>query len=91
MRIISCLAATLSLVTIAMSNSLAEGEKTVSPALRFTMNDLGGKPVDLAQFQGNFEKFLIGRNGEVVGRFNPRVKPDAAELVGAIEAELKKK
>ena len=192
MRIISCLAATLSLVTIAMSNSLAEGEKTVSPALRFTMNDLGGKPVDLAQFQGkvvlvvnvaskcgltpqykglqslydkyrsegfvivgvpandfgkqepgtdadiaqfceknygvtfpvlskvsvkgaeicplykyltsketnpkfagdiswNFEKFLIGRNGEVGGRFNPRVKPDAAELVGAIEAELKKK
>jgi glutathione peroxidase len=39
----------------------------------------------------NFEKFLIGRNGEVVARFNPRIKPDAPELVQAIEAELKKK
>jgi len=39
----------------------------------------------------NFEKFLIGRNGEVVARFAPRVKPDAPEVVSAIEAELAKK
>ena len=39
----------------------------------------------------NFEKFLIGRNGEVVARFAPKTKPDAPEVVKAIEAELAKK
>lgn len=39
----------------------------------------------------NFEKFLIGRNGEVVARFAPRVKPDSKEVTDAIEAELAKK
>jgi len=39
----------------------------------------------------NFEKFLIGRNGEVVNRFNHRVKPEDEKVVAAIEEELKKK
>ncbi len=39
----------------------------------------------------NFEKFLIGRNGEVVNRFAPRVKPESEKVVQAIEAELQKK
>ena len=38
----------------------------------------------------NFEKFLIGKNGEVVDRFSPKTKPDDAKVVGAIETELKK-
>ncbi|MEU6403061.1 glutathione peroxidase [Streptomyces sp. NPDC046985] len=36
----------------------------------------------------NFEKFLIGRNGEVVARFSPRTEPDAPEVVAAVEAQL---
>ena len=39
----------------------------------------------------NFEKFLVGRNGEVVARIGTRVKPDAPEVVEAIERELAKK
>lgn len=39
----------------------------------------------------NFEKFLIGRNGEVVARFNPRTSPNDGKLVSAIESELAKK
>lgn len=39
----------------------------------------------------NFEKFLVGRNGEIVARFAPRVKPDSDEVTKAIEAELAKK
>lgn len=39
----------------------------------------------------NFEKFLIGRNGEIVSRFGSSVEPDSQELVSAIEAELGKK
>ncbi|MBB4714525.1 glutathione peroxidase [Streptomyces luteogriseus] len=36
----------------------------------------------------NFEKFLIGRDGQVVARFSPQTEPDAAEVVAAIEAQL---
>lgn len=38
----------------------------------------------------NFEKFVIGRNGEVVARFPTGTKPDAPEVIKAIEAELAK-
>jgi glutathione peroxidase len=38
----------------------------------------------------NFEKFLIGRDGSVAGRFAPTVAPDDSKLVAAIEAELAK-
>jgi glutathione peroxidase len=36
----------------------------------------------------NFEKFLINRDGEVVGRYRSKTKPDAPEVVGAIESAL---
>ncbi|MFJ4006420.1 glutathione peroxidase [Streptomyces sp. NPDC090023] len=36
----------------------------------------------------NFEKFLIGRDGQVVGRFAPQTEPESAEVVAAIEAQL---
>jgi glutathione peroxidase len=41
--------------------------------------------------QWNFDKFLIGRNGEVVGRFKHNVPAEKEPVVSAIEAELKKK
>lgn len=36
----------------------------------------------------NFEKFLIGKDGTVLGRFKSAVDPESAELSGAIEAAL---
>lgn len=36
----------------------------------------------------NFEKFLVARDGTVVGRFIPKMKPDDPEIVSAIEREL---
>lgn len=38
----------------------------------------------------NFEKFLVSREGEVVGRFAPSMTPEDPELVGAIERELER-
>ncbi len=38
----------------------------------------------------NFEKFLIGRDGKIIGRYKSAVAPDDAKLTGAIEAELGK-
>lgn len=36
----------------------------------------------------NFEKFLVGRDGQVLARFAPDVTPDAPALRAAIEAAL---
>lgn len=51
--------------------------------------------VDTADAEGhtgdirwNFEKFLVGRSGDVVARFSPQTTPDAPEVVAAIEREL---
>ena len=38
----------------------------------------------------NFEKFLVGRDGRIVGRYKSGVFPDDAKLKAAIEAELGK-
>jgi glutathione peroxidase len=36
----------------------------------------------------NFNKFLIGRDGKVLARFEPNVEPGSAEMTGAIEKAL---
>ena len=38
----------------------------------------------------NFEKFVIGRDGNVVARFDPTTAPDDAALIATIERELAK-
>jgi len=36
----------------------------------------------------NFAKLLVGKDGKVIARFNPRVAPDAPELIAAIEKAI---
>jgi len=48
------------------------------------------KPQPAGDISWNFEKFLVGKDGQVAARFSPRTKPDDAKLVSAIETELKK-
>jgi glutathione peroxidase len=45
---------------------------------------------EMQQVGWNFEKFLVGRDGKVAGRFKSGVAPDADTLVKAIKAELDK-
>jgi glutathione peroxidase len=40
------------------------------------------------QVDWNFEKFLIGRNGEVIGRFKSEIEPTSKQMTGAIETAL---
>ncbi|HYZ52322.1 MAG TPA: glutathione peroxidase [Streptosporangiaceae bacterium] len=47
--------------------------------------DAAGEAGDV---QWNFEKFLVGPDGTVLGRFRPRTEPDDPDLVAAIEANL---
>ena len=57
---------------------------------RERLRGFGMTPTSDPEVLWNFEKFLIGRDGSVVGRFAPGVAPDAPELVAAIDAELAK-
>ncbi len=41
------------------------------------------------EIKWNFTKFLIAKDGKVIARFEPNVKPDAPELVEAVEKALK--
>jgi glutathione peroxidase len=45
--------------------------------------DAAGEAGDI---QWNFEKFLVGRDGQIIGRFRPGVKPE--ELTEVVEAAL---
>lgn len=67
----------------------AQPAKT-GPAAEFRerLKGYGMTPTEDPEVLWNFEKFLIGRDGTVVGRFAPAVSPDDPELVAAIEAAL---
>ena len=39
----------------------------------------------------NFTKFLVGRDGKILQRFEPKTKPDAPEVMQAVEAALASK
>jgi glutathione peroxidase len=39
----------------------------------------------------NFEKFLVGRDGQIIGRFLSAAEPLSREVVGAIESALSQK
>jgi glutathione peroxidase len=40
------------------------------------------------EIQWNFTKFLIGKDGKVVARFEPDVTPESPEMEKAIESAL---
>ena len=48
----------------------------------------GKEPKPGPDVRWNFEKFLVGRTGEVIARFDPDVTPEDPLLVGAIDAAL---
>jgi glutathione peroxidase len=54
------------------------------------LTSLGTKPKGPGKIDWNFEKFIIGRNGEAVARFAPKIKPDDPEIIKVIETELAK-
>jgi glutathione peroxidase len=61
--------------------------KEIQPAFKFlTSNSSSVGPVEW-----NFEKFLVDRNGKVVGRFKSKVSPSAKEVSSLIEDKLKEK
>jgi glutathione peroxidase len=62
----------------------AEGREKMEASIR----SHNAEPPPRPEVIWNFEKFLVSRDGEVVGRYAPDVAPEAPELVEAVEAEL---
>ena len=56
--------------------------------LREKLGKLGLLPKLESDLMWNFEKFLVGRKGQVLARFAPDVAPDDAALLAAIQAAL---
>ncbi len=56
-----------------------------SPLYRWLIGSAAGKGEDISW---NFEKFLVSRDGQVVARFSPQVKPEDPSLVSAVERAL---
>jgi glutathione peroxidase len=59
-------------------------------AFRDKLKGFGMSPNQDPDVLWNFEKFIIGRDGKVAGRFAPTVGPDDPALLAALETELSK-
>jgi len=59
-------------------------------AFRERLKGFGMTPNQDPDVLWNFEKFLVGKNGQVIARFAPTVTPDDPAVVAAIDAELAK-
>ena len=53
-----------------------------------TASDAG--PEEAGDVKWNFGKFLIGRDGQIAGRFDPSIEPCSDELKRAVEAALER-
>jgi glutathione peroxidase len=65
---------------------VVKGDKKIPLYQFLTSKDTN--PKFAGEVNWNFEKFLIGRNGEVVGRFKSGVEPMSEQLTKAIKTEL---
>jgi glutathione peroxidase len=54
------------------------------------LTSLDTTPTGAGDISWNFEKFVLDKDGFVVGRFGPRTKPDAPEVVALIEEQLRR-
>jgi glutathione peroxidase len=59
-------------------------------AMRDKFRGFGMTPSEDPDVLWNFEKFVIGRDGQVAARFAPSVTPDDPELRAVIDGELAK-
>ena len=58
-----------------------------APLYQF-LTDKTTNPQFGGEIKWNFTKFLVDRNGKIIGRFEPQVKPDSPEVVSAVEKAL---
>lgn len=65
-----------------------ESTPSGSDKLQATLAQHGLSPKHATDVMWNFEKFLVGRDGQVLARFAPDVVPDDAALLAAIQSAI---
>jgi glutathione peroxidase len=76
-------------VTFPMFSKIEVNGANAAPLYKY-LTSVETKPAKKGKISWNFEKFVVGKNGEVVARFAPGTEPDAPEVVKVIDAELAK-
>ena len=69
-------------VTFPMMSKVSVKGDDKAPLYQYLTSNTGG------EVKWNFTKFLVGRDGRILERFEPAVKPDSAELLSAVEKAL---
>lgn len=77
-------------VTFDMFSKIDVNGAKAAPLYKF-LTGAETNPMFAGKIGWNFEKFLIGRDGQVVARFKTGIEPDSDEVVAAIKKELEKK
>jgi len=74
-------------VTFPMMAKVSVKGEDVTPLYQF-LTDKAMNPQTGGEIQWNFTKFLIGPDGHVITRYEPKVTPDSPEVTSAIEKAL---
>ncbi len=77
-------------VTFPMMSKIVVKGEGIDPLYAY-LTSKDTNPKHAGEISWNFEKFLVGRDGQLVDRFAPRTTPSDEKLVAAVETELKKK
>ncbi|WP_337176368.1 glutathione peroxidase [Paludisphaera sp.] len=71
------------------SKIVVKGEG-IDPLYAFLTSE-STNPGHAGEIKWNFAKFLVGRDGEVIARFDPKTAPESEEVVSAVEKALAEK
>ena len=69
-------------VTFDMFSKVVVKGAGIDPLFQWLTSETGG------DIKWNFGKFLIGKNGEIVKRFEPTITPESPEVTQAIESAI---
>jgi glutathione peroxidase len=75
-------------VTFPMYSKISVKGEDTHPLYKF-LTDKQANPTTGGDINWNFTKFLVGKDGKVIARFEPAVTPESPEVTGAIEKALK--
>lgn len=76
-------------VTFPMMSKVSVAGADKTPLYHY-LTDKTTDPNFSGEIKWNFTKFLIGRDGQPIHRFEPATTPDSPEMIAAIEGALKK-
>jgi glutathione peroxidase len=74
-------------VTFPMMAKVSVKGDDITPLYQY-LTDKSANPATGGEIQWNFTKFLVGADGKIVARFEPKITPDSTEVTAAIEKAL---